>query len=244
MKLLSLVCWLSLSLSVCYQFESDAAKYLNRAAGPPFYGTAQCLSDAELDKKLLIFKSQFAGPDLVEAKKLFLTHATRSQDCRQRVIQSLITAMGQHTSSSPDSETYTLWHNGATVLAELRADEALDLLIANLGLTDGLSTSLSHYPAVNAVTRIGQSAIPKLENLLAQDSDPNIRRLAVFCVASIGGSRARTALTNAVAKQSDQCTTRFMRISLEMFANKTRPNHVPPGKENARWFSAFYCLDE
>lgn len=205
---------------------------------------AKCLTNAEIDKRLLVFKKQLDGEDVFQAKRSLLAAAKRSQPCRQRVIRALTSAMAQLNDHSASSEAYPLWDNGARLLADLRAIEALDLLIANLGFNDDFTSSLSHYPAVGAVTTIGQAAIPKLEFVLTKDSDPNIRKLAAFCIADIGGSQARSVLAKALPNEKDKCLNNFLRISLKMFANKTRPNHIPSDKENGEWWSAFYCPAE
>lgn len=203
---------------------------------------AKCLANAEIDKRLHAFKKQLDGEEEFQAKRSLLAAAKRSQACRQRVIRALTTAMAQLNDHSASSEAYPLWHNGARLLADLRAVEALDLLIANLSFTDDFSISLSHYPAVGAVTTIGQAAIPKLELVLTKDSDPNIRKLAAYCIADIGGSRAKRALAKALPNEKNKCVNNFLRVSLdEMFANKSRPNHIPYGGGNGGWWGAFYC---
>jgi hypothetical protein len=138
-------------------------------------------------------------------------------------------------------ERYPMWDNGARVLAELRAVEALDLLIANLGFTDDFSISMSHYPSVSAVIDIGAPALYKLELVLHQNPDPNMRKLATFCIALIGGAKARVALTKALSNETDKCLRTFLTLSLEMFDNKVKPNHILREKDG-RWYSAFYCL--
>ena len=203
---------------------------------------AKCLATTEIDKRLLVFKKKLAGEELYQAKRSLLAAARRSQACRQRVIRALTSAMAQLNDHSASSEAYPLWHNGARLLADLHAVEALDLLTANLGFTDDFTISLTHYPAMNAVITIGQAAIPKLELVLTKHSDPGIRKLAAFCIADIGGSRAKSVLAKALPNQKDKCLINFLRVSLKMFANKTRPNHIP--SDNGEWWGAFYCPAE
>jgi hypothetical protein len=210
----------------------------------------QCLGNGELDASVVTLKSYLAGPELDNAAGLLLRKARRSPKCRAQIIQALITAMSHITHKEPplrdlgvDEETYYLWQNGANLFAKLHATEALDLLLANLALTDGWSISMSHYPAVAAVTGIGLPAIPKLEFVLHNNSQPYMRKFAIFCIASIGGAKARSALSKAVRGETDPCVKRFVRVSLEVFRNKSQPNHVT-ATENGRWSSAFYCLPE
>lgn len=203
---------------------------------------AKCLANAEIDKRVLVFKARIGGEEAYQAKRSLLAAARSSQACRQRVIRALTSAMAQLNDHSASSEAYPLWHNGARLLSDLRAVEALDLLTANLGFTDDFTISLTHYPAMLAVTAIGQPAIPKLELVLTKDPDPGIRKLAAWCIADIGGSRARSVLAKALPKEKDKCLNNFLRISLKMFANKTEPNHIP--SDNGEWWAAFYCPAE
>jgi hypothetical protein len=139
-----------------------------------------------------------------------------------------------------DDENYALWANGADLLGELKATEALDLLIANFGLTDGLTSTLGHYPALGPVITMGDLSIPKLQEVLSKEPEPFKRKFAVFCLGSIGGVRARNVLVKARPGETDPCVKKFISVSLEVFGNKTQPNHIT-GKENGRWYSYLYC---
>jgi hypothetical protein len=140
-------------------------------------------------------------------------------------------------------ENFYLWTHGASLLAELKATEALDLLIANINLTDGWSTTINehHTPALVAILRIGQPAIPKLQIVLTNDSLPARRHFAAFAIAYIGGSQARRALKSALLAESDPCLKKFRQVSLEAFKNKEKPNHVSSAL-NGKWLGAFYCV--
>lgn len=131
---------------------------------------------------------------------------------------------------------------GASLLGELKATEALDLLIANIDFTDGWSTKISeHYtPALVAILRIGQPGIPKLQTVLNNDSLAGRRQFAAFAIAYIGGGDAREALKSALPRETDPCVKGFLKVSLEAFNNKERPNHVSSAL-NGKWLSAFYC---
>lgn len=219
----------------------------NTKATPRLQQANQCLGNVELDASVATFKSYLAGPELEKAEALLLERARTSPKCRGEVIQALITVMSSITPKDPpltelgvNQQTYYLWHNGANLLAKLQATEALDLLVANLLLTDGWSTSMSHYPAVAAVTTLGRPAIPKLEVVLLDNSQPSMRKFAVFCISSIGGAQARGVLSKALPKETDPCVNRFIRVSLELLGTKRQANSM--SRVEGRWISAFYCL--
>jgi hypothetical protein len=207
---------------------------------------ARCLAPTDLSRALTTLKSYLAGAELSKVEDSLRSNARKSPECRERVIQVLITAMAQsdrevQVDGVPfgDSQTYFLWRNGSNLLAEFRATEALDLLVKNLDVNDGLSVSLSHYPAVDAVIRMGQPAIPKLEAVLKDNAQPYMRKFAIFCIGYIGGPKARNALTRALPRETDPCVSKFIRTSLELLSDTDHPNHIVPGE--AKWYSAFYC---
>jgi hypothetical protein len=205
--------------------------------------TAKCFQDTELRERIGTLKQQ-GGADLVKAFGALLVKARSDYRCRTQIIQALISSMAQATDPAANQyENFFFWLNGASLLADLKATEALDLLIANIDFTDGWSTTISerHVPALVAIIRIGQPAIPKLQILLSNDSVPHRRLFAAFAIAYIGGSQARKALTSALSGETEPCVRNFLRISLQAFDNKAKPNHIS-SELNGKWLGAFYCL--
>lgn len=205
---------------------------------------AQCIPQSQLSNDLFTLRSYLSGDDLFNVRRSLVSVAKRSAECRSQVVQALMTAMKQPGKDNGlggvDSETYALWHNGADVLGELQATEALDLLIANFGLTDGLSSSLGHFPALGPIISMGQFSIPKLQEVLSKNPEPFRRKFAVFCLASIGGTTVRDVLSKAASRETDSCVKKFISVSLEVFDNETQPNHIT-AEENGRWYSYVYC---
>ena len=203
---------------------------------------ARCFRETELNERLATLKLQ-GGDGVTRAAESLLTKARIVPECRTQVIQALINSMAQATNPAGNHyENYYLWANGASLLAELKATEALDLLIANIDLSDGWSTSISqsNLPALVAILKIGLPAIPRLQVLLSNDSNSYRRNFAAFAIAYIGGSQARRALTNALPGESDSCVKNFLLVSLQAFDNKAKPNHISSAL-NGKWMSAFYC---
>jgi hypothetical protein len=205
----------------------------------PSAGLPGCFQDNELNESLDTLKLQ-AGLDVGRVSQSLLTKARRAPACRTQLVQTLIRGMEQAENTTNHSENYHLWKNGANLLAELKATEALDLLIANIALNDGFPSSLDDFPAVVAILRIGVPAIPKLQTVLSNDSAPDRRRFAALCIAYIGGAEARKALTSALPSEADPCVKNFLRISVQAFNNKEKPNHISSAL-NGKWLSAFYC---
>lgn len=195
----------------------------------------KCLASENLANALAQLSGGYA--EAHEARATLLKAAARSRMCREHVISLIMNAMDK-----PDIDirrnqaTYYLWREGSDLLGELRATQALDLLISHLGINDGeWSASMVHQPALGGIIKIGPIAIPKLSAALGS-SDPNLRHDAVYCIALIGGRTALSALKQALPSESDQCVRRFIRISISSLDNEK--NIL---KNDAEWFSAFLC---
>lgn len=208
----------------------------------PQSGYERCFQDSELSENLAALKLQF-GPELHKVSQSLLTKARTGPACRTQLVKALISAMEQATDPAANQyKNFFLWQHGAGLLADLNATEALDLLIANIDITDGWSTSVSqsNLPALVAILKIGSPAIPKLQFVLTNDPDPVRRNFAAFAIAYIGGVQARQALTNALPGETDPCVKNFLRISIQAFDNKEKPNRISSAL-NGKWLSAFYC---
>lgn len=209
---------------------------------PQSVGAAQCFHDTELRESIATLKQQ-GGADVAKVSESLLTKARTANGCRIQVIQALISHMEQATNPTTNQyENFFLWLHGASLLADLQATEALDLLIANIDFTDGWSASISesHFPALVAILRIGQPAIPKLRIVLSNDSESSRRKFAAFCMAYIGGGQAKMAFKSALPRETDPCVKGFLEASLKAFDNKDKPNHINTAL-NGKWLAAFYC---
>jgi len=202
----------------------------------------RCFNNTELRQSLATLKLQ-GGEEVVKVYNSLLTKARTAPGCRKEVVRALISNMAQATDPAGNQyENFFFWQSGASLLAELQATEALDLLIANIDFTDGWSASIkeSHFPALVAILKIGQPAIPKLQVVLSNDSESHRRKFAAFCIAYIGGARAKQALKSALPRETDPCVKKFLQISLRAFNNRAKPNHIS-SELNGRWVAAFYC---
>jgi hypothetical protein len=202
-----------------------------------------CLPDSKISTAVgsLSFGSY---EDQQEAVTFLKTSAERSTACRKQVIESLSTAMDQPdldlTGGRPQ---FYLWLYGARILGELKAVEALDLLIANFHLHDGSGFPLNHYPALGGVIIMGEVALPKLRVVLRDNPNRYTRRHAVFCIALIGGRSAEEILKRALVRESDACTTSCIRATLTSFNNKRRPHHISD-ERRTDWYTTFLCNGE
>ena len=208
----------------------------------PSVDSSGCFHDTELRESIATLKQQ-GGADVAKVSETLLTKARTDDRCRTQVAQALISTMAQATNPTTNQyENFFLWLHGASLLANLKSTEALDLLIANIDFTDGWSASISesHFPALAAILRIGRPAIPKLQVVLSNDPESHRRKFAAFCIAYIGGSLAKTALKSAMSSEADPCVKEFLKVSLQAFDNNAKPNHIS-SELNGKWLAAFYC---
>ncbi len=190
---------------------------------------AACSSEIDLTTAI---KNLSAG-DWAQAdqtRRSLLDYSKRSLRCRKEIIEALTQAMKKpNLNFVSDQSSYFLWLHGSPVLGDLKAVEALDLLIDHLDMNDGLfSASMVHQPAVLGVEAMGVVAVPKLRVALQHNANRNIRLAAALCLMDIGGRDAMNALKQALGSESDSCVNRFIRISIEIANNelksKTRPS--------------------
>lgn len=199
-----------------------------------------CVSDHDLAQSLKAFSSGLK-PEV--HRETLSGYARRSPECRAKIITALLRAMDKPgLNMEQDQDSFFLWHFGGELLSELRATEALDLLVANLGITDGTSINFSHYPALETVIGIGEGSIPKLSEKLKHEERPEIRKLAVYCIGWIGGKSAKQALAEALPNEKDKCVSNFIQFFLKSFQNRKRPNHMAVG-DYSKWSSAFTCTE-
>jgi hypothetical protein len=204
--------------------------------------SARCFHDTELRQSIATLKQQ-GGADVEKISESLVTKARTGDGCRTQVVQALISTMAQATNPTMNQyENFFLWLHCASLLADLKSTEALDLLVANIDFTDGWSASVSesHFPALAAILRIGRPAIPKLQVVLSNDPESHRRKFAAFCIAYIGGGQAKTALKSAISNEPDPCVKDFLKVSLQAFDNKAKPNHIS-SELSGKWLAAFYC---
>jgi HEAT repeat protein len=142
------------------------------------------------------------------AKKRLLGIAGRSPEMRGEVIKALLGVLGD------PHATYGTWSDAAGLAGDLRATEAVDLLVERLDYNDGtVGFSASHYPALKAVISIGEAAVPKLEKALVE-GPPSIRGNAARALGAIGGGRSQQALTRASTTETNEEVKAHIRNAL------------------------------
>ena len=230
----------TLIISVTTRINSEPAPKSAPPAPSNLVSIQLCLSDNEVSAALQTLTSGNYD-EQQKAVALLKTNAERSGVCRQQVITNLLSRMDQpNLDLTGGTPQFYLWHYGTRLLGDLKAVEALDLLVANFDLHDGSGFPLDHHPALVGVIDMGEVALPKLEAVLKDNPNPGTRQYAVFCIALIGGKSAHEILNSALDRESDACTTSCIRATLASFNNKRRPNKISD-EGRTEWYSTFLC---
>lgn len=197
----------------------------------------RCLTEDQVSDAINKLSGQV---QVAQARNIFMTAARRSSDCRRHVIAALMNAMDKPNLDIKFNQTDgDLWHEGSILLGDMKAVEALDLLVKHLYMDDGSwSRTMIGTPALEGVIKMGQRAIPKLSAVLQHDTDSTKRQYAVFCLFFIRG-RASSVLKKALHSETDECVRRFMRESIKGLDNKKAETIEDP----EAWWSAFGCVD-
>jgi HEAT repeat protein len=196
----------------------------------------QCLTKEEFDRHLKSM-SQSISAEATSARQELLNTAAASAQCKAEIVSILMKAMDKpNLDFREDIESYYLWRNGAEILGELQASEALQLLISHLNLKGwDFSMTMKHQPAIGGVIKIGAPALPQLDEALRRNPDRSMRLSAVFCIATIGGPSAMRSLNEAFSTEPDECIRRFIKASLDNF------DEAGQIKNRADWSSSFAC---
>jgi hypothetical protein len=197
----------------------------------------RCLSQNDLS---IAIRQLAAGSqsEAAESRQLLLQQAYKGFKCRKEMIGSLMAAMDKpNLDFRRDRSSYYLWHEGAQILGQVKAVEAIDLLLSHLDLNDGtFSSTMAQQPALKGIIGMGNPALPKLSRLLMNDKDSNRRHYAVYCISSIGGYRALKMLKAAAPFESDPCVKQFLGVSIQNLSNR---RHTIA--DRVSWFSSFLC---
>jgi len=198
----------------------------------------RCLTDDQISDAIRKLSGQI---QVDQGRNIFLIAARRSSNCRRHVIAAIMNAMDKPNLDIRYNQTDgDLWREGSILLGDMKAVEALDLLINHLDMDDGeWSRTMTHMPALVGVIRMGEIAIPRLSDVLLHNPDRSKRQHAVFCLFFIRGKAASSVLKKALPYEIDECVRRFMRESIKGLDNK-KPS---TSEDTEAWFSAFGCVD-
>ena len=235
-----LLAWFTMpTIGVVRTVEDVGLSKRHESAFVPVQSKVACLPEVNVLSALRQVSSATLQSEADQARETLVNESRRSPKCRKQMIAVIMGAMDRpNLTFTGDPTMYQLWRDGAELLGDLKATEALDLLISHLDLhAETFSSSMSHQPALRGLIKMGPVAIPKLDAVLSHNPDRNKRHYAVYCISAIGGPSAVRVLKRALHSESDPCVNRFIRVSIDSLHNK----NYKLGGDNTKWFSAFMC---
>lgn len=141
------------------------------------------------------------------AKKAIIALAGESASSRQYVVGELlkIIAVGDKRAELMMSpERYLEWKEAAEIIGNINATEATDELVECLDCNNGFAgVGPGRFPALMAVTKFGDAAVPKLARALEQ-KPPAARFRAAQALYVIGSDAAKAALKKALIETKDK----------------------------------------
>lgn len=146
-------------------------------------------------KKLLPVKTEEGGTVVIEGPSIetqrdvhdsLLRIANQTPESRSEVIEALLQILEDPQSREGNPIAYR-WTTAVEALGELRATEAIDILIKNLDQTGQNDEVISknYRPVAQSIATIGEPAIPQLIGALSHSNEV-IRFEAASTLASIG----------------------------------------------------------
>lgn len=153
-------------------------------------------------------------------RKAILALAHKLPRLRKAVVRALIRAL-----DDPDAWNGAIpqgWVHAADLLAELKAMEAIDRLIAELGNPLTPISMLNGMPPVGLiVAKFGKPAVPKLAPVLSSGDAPS-RASAAVALGIIGGQTARKLLSKALTTESEVWVRERIESALDRATSKRR----------------------
>jgi hypothetical protein len=144
----------------------------------------------------------------VESVKELVRLAKRSANDREVIVRELISDVNSHDEldgSHPIlSNSFTYWIRVNQIFEELRAVEALDVMIRCIHCGNEMTGSLSVRPAFTALESLGSAAVPKLSDALRTNPNPYARSQIALCLGDIGGAGAKKGLEQALRSEKER----------------------------------------
>ena len=194
------------------------------------FATAAALNDNPDNKRIEQLMATLSSPrdEARSAAAQELANLARmSPERRERVIKALLddvekrgTLDGRHGVLGSE---YPYWISVTNLLAELRATEAIDVLIKCIHCGNGYSGSLGHQPAFDALVKLGTSAVPKLSAALLSEPNDYARGQIALCLGTIGDEQAERSLREALRQETNKDVTEYIKAGIRTIDSRKNP---------------------
>jgi hypothetical protein len=148
--------------------------------------------------------------------------AKSSTELRSRVIHDLMKSVESEDELDGHHfvliKTFLFWSSATIIFADIKAVEAIDVMIRCIDSSNGLSGNMGEPPSAYALVRMGTIAIPKLSDALHNEPNSMNRVRIVLCLSRIGGLQARAALRSAFRTERNKGVRYYIQRSLSPHA--------------------------
>ena len=157
-----------------------------------------------------------------QAATELLSFANHSNAQRDSMVQALIADVNKHDELNGTHgilfDTLDYWIRVTRIFEQLKATEALDVMIRCIHCGNELTGSQSVRPAFSALTNLGSLAVPKLAAGLRTNPDAYVRSQIALCLGNIGGPEATKALKQALRNERDKEVVHHIKWGLATIA--------------------------
>ena len=158
-----------------------------------------------------LYSSDFSR--VAEARSRLIASARLSSENRDEIVRRLTMVLDDPRTEQ--TKYFNAWYASAETLGDLRAVEAINVLVRHLDYTNGVAgLALSHVPAVQALIKIGKPAVPAVGMALS-DSRASIRANAARALGGIGGEETVAILEQASKTEKDKTVRFYIEKGLE-----------------------------
>jgi hypothetical protein len=134
--------------------------------------------------------------------------AKSSPDLRSRIIQDLMKSVESEDELDGHHfvlvNTFLFWRSATIIFADIKAVEAIDVMIKCIDSSNGLSGNMGEPPSAYALVRMGTITIPKLSQALHNEPNSANRVRIVLSLSRIGGPEATAALRKGLRTETDK----------------------------------------
>jgi hypothetical protein len=200
----------------------------------PSSATAAPAAQEDDSRQLRQWLSGLRSPDNKEraaAKEALVEAAGKPGPARQYVVGELLklVAVGDWREDLLRSpERYREWKEAVDIAGTIRASETLDALVACLECNIGMSgLGPGTFPALMAVIKFGDEAVPRLAQALRQ-KPPAARFRVAQALYVIASDSSREALSAALRETKDRQFAAELRELLRNWKGPNREAHADP----------------
>ncbi len=126
----------------------------------------------------------------IHAERTLIAVGQESAELRTDVVQALLWSVATHEDLNNGrcfilGSKFSYWDSVTNIFAELRATEAIDLLIRTIHCNNGFAGSLQQEPSFDALVKMGQLAVPQLAEALKHEPGEFRKLLLSECLSVI-----------------------------------------------------------